>query len=54
MYEDILKQNYDLTYDNKAPTAEEFKVIFCSVCELYKDCQFNALEACIQEYIDEV
>ena len=53
MYDDILDPKYDFTFDNKQPTMEEFKVIFCSVCDLYKDCQFNAIEQCIKEYMED-
>lgn len=46
MYEDIiLKEKY-----GKPPTEKEFKVLFCSICELYKNCHFNAIKECIKEF----
>jgi hypothetical protein len=50
MYEDIITDKKGPTYNSKNVTVQEFKVLFCTICELYEDCKFNAIEQCMKEY----
>ena len=50
MFEDIIYREEEPSYNKKDVDEKEFKVLFCSICELYKNCGFAALEECIKEF----
>ena len=50
MYEDIITDKQGPTYSSKEVTEKEFKVLFCTICDLFKDCKFAALKECIKEF----
>lgn len=49
MYEDIISKHRKCTEVTEA----EFKVLFCTICELYKNCKYDALKECIEEFKEE-
>ena len=53
MFEDLLKEKGP-KYSDKSLSDEEFKVLFCTICSLYKDCKFAALKECIKEWQETV
>lgn len=47
MFEDLIDEP---VYERKGLNENEFKVLFCSICNLYKNCQTAAIQECIKEW----
>lgn len=50
MFEDIIEKEPEPKYCNKdALTENEFKILYCAICNIAKDCQFAAIIECMKE-----
>ncbi len=50
MFEDLIDESDEPVYERKGLNENEFKILFCSICNLYKDCKTDIIKKCIKEY----